>query len=432
MKAASRQTAPTPRGARLIAAVALGNGLEMYDFTIYSFFSVYIAAAFFPASDPMISLLLAVGTFGVGFLFRPLGALVLGRYADRAGRRAAMTLTIWLMGAGTGVIALCPGYASLGLGAPMILVLGRLLQGFSAGGEVGAATSLLLESSERRRGFTVSWQLASQGAATLVGAGSGLLLTALLPTSQLADWGWRVPFLIGLLIVPLGVYIRRSIPDNHAPESDDVPSLARLFTAQRRLMLLAIPVVMGSTVTSYVMIYFMPSFLIRVAGLPPSISFAASVFSSILILVLAPIAGWWSDRLQLRKPLVVVTYGLAAVSVVPVFIIITSRTDAISIMLAIGWIAGLMAIGSTAALVVVVDAFPRAVRATGFGLVYAFGVTIFGGSAQFVVTWLVAQTGSPLSAGVYVMACQLLGIATFIFIPERRRQAAPVPATTVS
>ena len=404
----------------------------MYDFTIYSFFSVYIAATFFPGSNPLTSLLLAVGTFGVGFLFRPVGALVLGRYADRAGRRAAMTTTIWLMAGGTAVIAFCPGYATLGVAAPLVLVLGRLVQGFSAGGEVGAATSLLLEASGQRRGFTVSWQLASQGAATLMGAGSGLLLTALLPSTELAAWGWRVPFLIGLLIAPAGAYIRRSIPDSHAMASGEVPSLGRLFTTQRRLMLLAIPVVMGSTVTSYVMVYFMPSFLIRVAGLPPSTSFAASVFSSVLILVLAPLAGWWSDRLHVRKPLVVATYGLAAVSVVPVFWVITSRTDATSVMLAIGWIAGLMTIGSTAALIVVVDAFPPAVRATGFGLVYAAGVTVFGGSAQFVVTWLVAHTGSPLSAGLYVMTCQLLGLATFVFIPERRSEAAPTPLGTTT
>ena len=427
MTAVASQGASKPPSARLIAAVALGNGLEMYDFTIYSFFSVYIAATFFPGSNPLTSLLLAVGTFGVGFLFRPVGALVLGRYADRAGRRTAMTTTIWLMAGGTAVIAFCPGYATLGVAAPLVLVLGRLVQGFSAGGEVGAATSLLLEASGQRRGFTVSWQLASQGAATLMGAGSGLLLTALLPTTELAAWGWRVPFLIGLLIAPAGAYIRRSIPDSHAMASGEVPSLGRLFTTQRRLMLLAIPVVMGSTVTSYVMVYFMPSFLIRVAGLPPSTSFAASVFSSVLILVLAPLAGWWSDRLHVRKPLVVATYGLAALSVVPVFWVITSRTDATSVMLAIGWIAGLMTIGSTAALIVVVDAFPPSVRATGFGLVYAAGVTVFGGSAQFVVTWLVAHTGSPLSAGLYVMTCQLLGLATFVFIPERRSEAAPTP-----
>ncbi|RYY13958.1 MAG: MFS transporter [Alphaproteobacteria bacterium] len=254
----SRTSTP---GMRLIAAVSLGNGLEMYDFTIYSFFSVYIAATFFPSGDPLTSLLLAVGTFGVGFLFRPIGALVLGRYADRAGRRAAMMLTIWLMAGGTAVIALCPGYSTLGVASPIILVLGRLLQGFSAGGEVGAATSLLLEAGGRRRGFTVSWQLASQGAATLVGAGSGLLLTKLLPTQDLAAWGWRIPFVIGLLIAPVGAFIRRSIPDEHGAAGNEAPPLGVLFSTQRRLMLLAIPVVMGSTVTSYVMVYFMPSFL---------------------------------------------------------------------------------------------------------------------------------------------------------------------------
>ena len=414
-----------PLSPSVVAAVSLGNGLEIYDFTVYSFFSVYIAATFFPTGNPLTSLLFAVGTFGVGFLFRPLGALVLGRYADREGRRAAMTLTIWLMAAGTAIIALCPGHATLGIAAPLLLVGGRLLQGFSAGGEVGAATALLLETSGHRRGFTVSWQLASQGAATLVGAGSGLMLTATLSASQLANWGWRIPFLIGLLIAPVGAFIRQRIPDEHGEARSEVPSLSSLFKAQRRLMLLAIPVVMGSTVTSYVMVYFMPSFLIRVAGLPPSTSFAASVFSSILILILAPLAGWWSDRLPRRKPLVIATYGLSALSIVPVFTIITGQTNSIAVMCAIGWIAGLMTIGSTAALIVVVEAFAPAVRATAFGLVYATGVTVFGGSAQFVVTWLVARTGSPISAAVYVMACEVLALTTVLFIPERQARNIP-------
>ena len=175
---------------RLSAAVALGNALEVFDFTIFSFFSVYIAAAFFPARDALTSLLLTVATFGVGFLFRPLGALVIGAYADRRGRRAALTATIWLMAAGTAAIAVCPPFATIGLWAPVVLVLARLLQGFSAGGEIGPATAFLMESGPiERRGFNVSWQLGGQGAANLVGSASGLILTQLLSKAELAAWG---------------------------------------------------------------------------------------------------------------------------------------------------------------------------------------------------------------------------------------------------
>ena len=198
--------ATTASRARLIFATALGNGLEIFDFTVYSFFAATIGNQFFPATSELTSLLLSVGTFGVGFFMRPLGAIVLGGYADRVGRRAAMMLTIWLMALGTAIIGLCPSYGSIGIAAPLIVLLARLVQGFAAGGEVGAATTFLLESGPlSKRGYFVSWQAASQGAASLLGASLGLFLSRTLSPADLSAWGWRVPFLLGLLIAPVGI-----------------------------------------------------------------------------------------------------------------------------------------------------------------------------------------------------------------------------------
>jgi MHS family proline/betaine transporter-like MFS transporter len=404
---------------RPILAVALGNGLEMYDFTIYSFFSAFIAPQFFPSDNPLTSLLLAVAAFGGGFLLRPVGAIVIGGYADRVGRRSAMTVTIWLMALGTALIAICPAYAVIGVAAPLLLVFARMVQGFSAGGEVGAAMAFLGETgAPRRRGLTLSWQLASQGAAVLAGSGSGLLMTMLLSEDELARWGWRLPFLLGLLIAPVGYYIRKRLPERH-PMTATAPNAIKVVVRSHwQTMLLAIAVVMGSTVTSYVMVYFMPTFLIRMTNLPASTSFAVTFCSAILILLLAPVTGAWTDRLGSRKPLALSTYLLTAISILPVFWRITTTTEPMAIMLAIGWIVILMTIGTSAALILLLDLFPVPVRATAFGTVYAIGAAVFGGSAQFVVTWLIATTGTPLSAGVYVTVCVLLGALALIFLKE--------------
>lgn len=209
--------APPVNGSRkATVACALGNALEMYDFTIYSFFAVVIAKNFFPAQSASASLLMSLATFGVGFLMRPVGAVVIGRFADRRGRKAALSLTISLMTVGTAMIAFAPSYQDIGLFGTLMLVAGRLTQGFSAGGEVGTASVYLMESSASgNRCRNVSWQAASQGYAAMVGAGLGLLLNNMLSAEDLENWGWRIPFMLGLLIGPLGWYIRRFLPETH-------------------------------------------------------------------------------------------------------------------------------------------------------------------------------------------------------------------------
>jgi len=237
-------------------AATLGNGLEFFDFTIYSFFAVLIGKLFFPADTELGALMMSLATFGVGFVVRPLGSIVIGRYADRVGRKQALVLTVLIMALGTGMIGLAPTYASIGLAAPVIIVLGRLLQGFSAGGEVGAATTLLMESgSASRRGSLVSWQVASQGGASLAGALIALLLTRTLSPEALLAWGWRLPFVFGLLIGPLGFYLRRHIDDTLPAASSVKP--ARL--AERmplRQIVAGTMIVIGASSTMYTIVFF--------------------------------------------------------------------------------------------------------------------------------------------------------------------------------
>ena len=237
--------AGTPKiPSKAIIAVVIGNWLEFYDFIVYSFFAIQIGKTFFPGDDPWLSLLFASLVFWAGFITRPIGAAVLGAYADRVGRRASMTLTIMLMALGTGMLALTPGYAVIGIYAPLLLVTARLIQGFSCGGEVGPATTYLLEAaSPKDRAAFTAWQGISQQFAGIMGSGLGLILAANLSTADLNDWGWRVPFFIGILIGPVGMYIRRSLPETiekHETHSSGVAVIKNLFQKSTPAVLLGV------------------------------------------------------------------------------------------------------------------------------------------------------------------------------------------------
>src|SRR6516225_1651412 len=207
------QAAASPRKnvTRLIVATSLGNALEWFDISVYAYFAVYISKAFFPTNDQTTSLLLTFGTFGLSFLARPIGGVVLGAYADRHGRKASLLVSITMMTFGTLAVALMPTYATIGVAAPLLVIIARLVQGFSAGGEFGSSTAFLVEHMPHRRGFVASWQFASQGLSGLLGAGFGALLTAVMTPAELQDWGWRLPFVFGVLIGPVGIYIRNHI-----------------------------------------------------------------------------------------------------------------------------------------------------------------------------------------------------------------------------
>lgn len=425
--ASSEVTIAAPGLRKVILATSLGNGLEIFDFTVFSFFAAMIGAQFFPATDPMTSLLMAVGTFGVGFFMRPLGAIVIGSYADRVGRRAAMTMTIWLMALGTAAIGLCPPFTILGVASPLIVIVGRLLQGFAAGGEVGAATTFMMEAGPvSRRGFLVSWQLASQGAAALLGASSGVVLSKTMTPDALATWGWRIPFLIGLLVAPVGLYVRRQLHETPVTKQRDGAfrtPLAELCREHGATILLATLMLMGGTVSMYVIVYYMPSYLTRVMYMPPATGYLSATFSALLMLIISPLSGLLADRVARRKPIAIFTSGCTTLLVFPVFLLITHAQSTLPVLLGVGTISALMALGSGAGTLLLLEAFPPQVRASGLAIPYALGVTLFGGTAQFVVTWLIKVTSNPMSAAWYVTPCCLISFCALLLFKERRPAA---------
>ena len=406
-------------------AATLGNGLEFFDFTIYSFFAVLIGKLFFPADTELGALMMSLATFGVGFVVRPLGSIVIGRYADRVGRKQALVLTVLIMALGTGMIGLAPTYASIGLAAPVIIVLGRLLQGFSAGGEVGAATTLLMESgSASRRGSLVSWQVASQGGASLAGALIALLLTRTLSPEALLAWGWRLPFVFGLLIGPLGFYLRRHIDDTLPAASSVKP--ARL--AERmplRQILAGAMIVMGASSTMYTIVFFLPSFLTMTIGMPSGVSLLAACTAGLVLLVGSPFAGRLADRMGRRKTLLYVASIVSLGAILPAFHAIQVWPSIYTVMLVVSVLIGAVTLSTPVAFVLILEAFRPEVRATSLGIIYALGVTIFGGFAQFIVSGLWRMSGSFYAPAWYVLACGMVSLAGIVLFKETAAQTTP-------
>src|SRR3984893_10884198 len=313
--------------AHLIAAVVVGNALEFYDFLTYAYFAVYIGRAFFPSNDPSASLLASLGAFGVGFITRPVGSLVIGRMGDRLGRKPAMILSFSLMGVAITGLALTPPHSMIGVAAPVLVIFFRMLQGFAIGGEVGRATAFLLEAAPtERRGFYTAFQLWSQYLSILISGLVGLGLANTLSEQQLQDFGWRIAFLVGVAIVPVGLLVRRSLPETfHAPDrSKREPTTLRphLSVAVLGVMLLA-----SGTIGIYIASY-MTTYAIATLHMPSNVAFAATVVVGLCGVAFVLVSGALSDRIG-RKPMMLVPGVLLLVSILPAFYVIAHyRTTA--------------------------------------------------------------------------------------------------------
>jgi MHS family proline/betaine transporter-like MFS transporter len=412
---------------KTVVAASLVTGLEMFDFTVFGFFAVMIGDRFFPANDPMTSLLWAVGTFGVGFFMRPVGALVIGTYADRVGRRAAMARTSWMMALGTAALGVCPSFASIGVIAPLVVIAGRSLQGFAVGGDIGVAAAFVLEAAPvSRRGYIVSWQIASQGAAALLGAILGVLITSTVSPAALASWGWRIPFWIGLLIAPVGLYVRHRLRDDPFlvnATGRTGTSLSELFRQHGMTIALAMLLMMGQTIPVYAIVYFMPSYVTRVMHMPAVTGFQASALSALLLVIVPPMAGRLIDSLPRRKPLALVSSGCAALLVYPVFLMTAHATSVLPILFGVAAFSILVAFGAVAVALLVLEALPARLRASGMAVSHALNVALFGGTAQFIVTGLIKWTGNPLSAAWYVAPACAVSFCALMLFRERRYEA---------
>ncbi|MDB5993786.1 MAG: transporter [Pseudomonas sp.] len=400
-----------PIGARAIAAITIGSGLEFYDFSVYSFFATLIGRQFFPVESTLGQLLLSLATFGVGFGMRPIGGLVLGAYADRVGRKPAMMLTLWLMALGSLMFAAAPTYAQIGIAAPLIIVLARLIQGFAIGGEVGASTAMLMEyADDKNRGFYGSWQLFSQGLSFLLGALVALALSSSLSPEALDSWGWRLPFVLGILVIPVGIYIRRHLKETAAetaPNEAAPSSLRVIFTRYRRMILTGVLLVIGSTASSYIVLDYMTNYTVTVLHLPMTMGTTAACLGALVQISLSIWAGRLSDQIGRRRTIALGSVPML-VLIYPAFMLM-NQYPTLGTLLAVSLLTTLLLVLITVpTLVLVTELFPRAIRATGLSIVYCLGVSVFGGFAQFFATGLIGLTGNNNAPALYVMLCLCL------------------------
>jgi MFS transporter, MHS family, proline/betaine transporter len=411
---------------RAVAAATIGSALEWYDFIVYSFFAAMIGKLFFPSALPNTQLLIGLATFGVGFFMRPLGAIVLGIYGDKRGRRAALTLTIALMIVGIAILTFVPTYASIGFLAPVLVVLARLFQGFSAGGEFGGTTSYLSEYSlQHRRGLYVSWQMSSQFMASLLGGLVAAVLTANLSSDALASYGWRIPFAIGLLIGPVGFYIRRRLEDTPAFTAQtkvaDSP-LGEALGNHFKTIACGFGMVVLGTVCVYVLVLFLPGYASRQFHLPQSAAFAVTAYMSLVGAIWCVIAGWLSDRVG-RKPLLLVSSIGMVILTYPMFAWLAASPSLTRLVVIETVFALLVSTFASVSPTMLAELFPTRVRNTALALSYNIAVAIFGGFGQFIVAWLIIHTGDVLAPAYYVLAASVVGLIAVLPLADRTGQA---------
>jgi MHS family proline/betaine transporter-like MFS transporter len=418
---------------RLILAATIGNVLEWFDFVVYGFFAVTIAEVFFPVKNPTISLLITFSAFALAYVVRPLGAIIVGGYTDRAGRKAGLMLSIALMMIGTTLMAVTPGYATIGIAAPIIITLSRLLQGFSVGGEFGSAVSFLAEHAGARRGFSASWQFATGGIITVLSALFGVTLTSLLTHDQLVHWGWRIPYVFGMLVGPAGLYIRSKVvetPEFLEAEKPPTLPISDLLRRDPIPVLLGLGISIISNASFYILTY-MPTYGVRTLHLPASTAFTASLIGGLVLAIGCPLAGHWSDKIA-RPTIMVITCWLFLLTPYAAFYLMAGWPSLATCVIAVAWLNLIKAGYSGVLPSLMAEQFPVDSRATGVALGYSVSVTVFGGLAPLVATWLIAMTGDALSPSYYLMFTALLSLVALYAIQWRSRRAPQAVAASLT
>ena len=415
--------AKPPSMRRLIVAATIGNVFEWFDFVVYGFFAVTLAQVFFPTGDPTVSLMITFGAFGLAYVVRPLGAIVVGGYTDRAGRKNGLLLSMALMMIGTTMMAVTPGYATIGLAAPVIITIARLLQGFSVGGEFGSAVSFLAEHGGGRRGFSASWQFATGGIITALASLFGTGLTTLLTHEQLVDWGWRIPYFFGMLVGPAGLYIRAKVVETPEFLEAEKPATIPISDLLRRhplpvLLALGISIISNS---SFYLLLYIPTFGVKQLHLPEYTGFVATLVGGLILAIGCPLFGHWSDRIR-RPRIMVIACWLFVLTAYPAFYLMVAWPSLAACMLAVGWLQLVKSGYSGVLPSLLSEQFPVETRAIGVSLSFSNAVTIFGGFAPFVATWLIAQTGDSLSPSYYLIFTALLSLVALIAIQRRSRR----------
>jgi MFS family permease len=413
------QGVPRPLPIRQMAAVVAGNALQFYDFLTYSFFSVQIGRTFFPQQDNDTRLLLALLIFGIGFLTRPIGAFVIGRWGDRAGRKPAMVLSFALMGIAIVGLALTPSFAIIGWAAPVLFLCFRVLQGFALGGEVGPTTAYLLEAAPPlRRGLYASLQYATQDFSVLLAGIVGYVLANALSPAMLDDWGWRIAFLIGASVVPFGLAVRRTLPETF--EAAHSAAGARFTPELWRLAFLGV-ILLSTITTAYFVIDYMTTFAEDTLHISPTTAFTATVALGLTGTCFDVLGGVLSDRFG-RKPVVLCAGVVYILAIFPAYYAIVHFGTAAALIIGGGILGALQGLYAPPILIGITEGLPREIRSGALSLIYAIGVSVFGAGTQFAIKGLIKLTGSSYTPAVCMTVAITIGVAAMLFV----RETAPV------
>ncbi len=398
--------------------VSSGNFLEMYDFMVYAYYASYIAHEIFPSSNAYASLMLTLGTFGAGYLMRPLGAVVLGAYIDKHGRRTGLILTLFLMAIGTLVIALTPGYRTIGIVAPIVVLLGRLLQGFSAGVEVGGASIYLSEmATPGHRGFYCAWQSASQQVAVVFAALLGVGLSAAIPPEGMSAWGWRVPFFIGCLIVPLLFWLRRALAETEAflkqKRHPAVPEILASLSANWKIVGIGVLLSTMTTVCFYLITAYTPTFGIEVLHLSSRQSLMVTCCVGLSNFFWLPVGGAISDKVG-RRPLLIAITVTAILTAYPAMLWLVGDPSTTRLLIVELWLSMFFGVYNGAMIPHLAEIMPPEIRTSGFSLAFSLATAIFGGFTPFVCTYLIHETGNRAMPALWLSFAALCGLVAAV------------------
>ncbi|MHA6630197.1 MFS transporter [Pseudonocardia sichuanensis] len=417
----------TPRQRKAIVAGAIGNTVEWVDWAVYATLAPIFASQFFAPGDETVALLSTLAVFAVGFVMRPIGGAVLGAYADRHGRKKGLMLTISLMAGAAFVIAITPTYAAIGIAAPLILLLARLVQGFSAGGEFGSSSSFLVESAApKRRAFAGSWQQVSVGAGALIASFMGFVLTSTLDDAAMQSWGWRVAFAVGGLLGLVGLWLRVSVEETESFQrasgegrTSGKHPIIGMLTEHPVAALRVVGITIAGTLTYYVWISYMPGYASTTIGIPLEEALLANTIAIAYFLCLLPFVALLSDRYGRKPTLLAFAIGFLLLAW-PLFQLLS--LGGFGTLLVVELIGVTLIAGYSAnCAVVMAEQFPAEVRSTGIGLPYALAVAIFGGTAPYILTWM-SSNGLADYVWLYVAAAALIGVAVYATMPETKGQ----------